>query len=218
MVGWRPKGGRKQGRAFSWLKVVSCVEGLIRRPRRILSAIFEKVLSRLPRMTSLPGPGSRLLATRNSLIERLPNWEDRAKWQEFFDTYWRLIYGVARKSGLSDAEAQDVVQETVVSVAKNIGRYDKKAGSFKSWLLQLTRWRIIDQVRKRSPAAASGGASDTGRQAKLVTRPGYDGPKARSYLGRRVEGIAPRSGSGAREEEGQCKALSNLRLRGAQAL
>src|SRR5215203_1783797 len=83
-------------------------------------------------MKSSPKPGSRMLATRNSLIERLGDWEDRAKWQEFFDTYWRLIYGVARKSGLSDAEAQDVVQETVVSVAKNIGRYDKKAGSFKS--------------------------------------------------------------------------------------
>jgi RNA polymerase sigma factor (sigma-70 family) len=117
-------------------------------------------------MTSLPGTGSRLLSTRNSLIERLPNWEDRAKWQEFFDTYWRLIYGIARKSGLSDAEAQDVVQETVLSVARNIGRYDKNAGSFKSWLMQLTRWRIVDQVRKRGPAAQRA-LSDTGRTGTI---------------------------------------------------
>ena len=128
-------------------------------------------------MKSLSSPGPRLLATRNSLIERLGNWEDRARWQEFFDTYWRLIYGVARKSGLSDAEAQDVVQDTVISVAKNITRYDKKAGSFKSWLLQLTRWRIIDQVRKRSPAGATRGGADTGRTATIDRVPDTTGKK-----------------------------------------
>lgn len=115
--------------------------------------------------------GSRLLATRRSLLERLPDLEDQAKWQEFFDTYWRLIYGVARKAGLTDAEAQDVVQETVVGVARNIGRYDPKAGSFKGWLLQATRWRIVDQLRKRSPAEAGKFPSDgTGRDTATIER------------------------------------------------
>lgn len=100
----------------------------------------------------MPLTGSRLIATRRSLLERLPDLGDQARWQEFFDTYWRLIYGVARKAGLNDAEAQDVVQETIVGVARNIVRYDAKAGSFKDWLLQSTRWRIVDQFRKRSPA------------------------------------------------------------------
>jgi RNA polymerase sigma factor (sigma-70 family) len=100
----------------------------------------------------MPLTASRLLATRRSLLERLPNLEDQSKWQEFFDTYWRLIYGVARKAGLTDAEAQDVVQETVIGIARNISRYDAAAGSFKAWLLQLTRWRIVDQLRKRGPA------------------------------------------------------------------
>lgn len=100
----------------------------------------------------MPLTASRLIATRRSLLERLPNLDDHAKWQEFFDTYWRLIYGVARKAGLTDAEAQDAVQETVLGVVRNITRYDAKAGSFKNWLLQLTRWRIVDQLRKRSPA------------------------------------------------------------------
>jgi RNA polymerase sigma-70 factor (ECF subfamily) len=130
-------------------------------------------------MTSLPGPGSRLLATRNSLIERLPNWDDRVKWQEFFDTYWRLIYGVARKSGLSDAEAQDVVQETVLSVARNISKYDKNSGSFKSWLMQLTRWRIIDQVRKRGPAAQRA-QTDTARTGTIDRIPDPAGRKLES--------------------------------------
>ncbi|MEQ1859630.1 MAG: sigma-70 family RNA polymerase sigma factor [Chthoniobacteraceae bacterium] len=96
--------------------------------------------------------GSRLLATRRSMLDRLPDLADRVKWQEFFDTYWRLIYNIARKAGLNDTEAQEVVQETVIGVARNIGSYDRKVGPFKTWLLQLTRWRIIDQFKRRPSA------------------------------------------------------------------
>ena len=50
-----------------------------------------------------------------------------------FDTYWKLIYSVAIKLGLNDAEAQEVVQETIISVSRNIGsfRYNPKACSLK---------------------------------------------------------------------------------------
>jgi hypothetical protein len=61
-----------------------------------------------------------LLATRRSLVERLADWGDQLRWQEFFDTYWKLIYSAARQSGLTNAEAQEVVQVTVITVAKNI--------------------------------------------------------------------------------------------------
>jgi RNA polymerase sigma-70 factor (ECF subfamily) len=96
---------------------------------------------------------SALISTRRSLVDRLANWDDQRRWQEFFDTYWKLIYSAARKSGLTDAEAQEVVQETIITVAKNIDRlrYDPAIGSFKGWLLQITRWRIADQFRKREP-------------------------------------------------------------------
>jgi RNA polymerase sigma factor (sigma-70 family) len=99
---------------------------------------------------------SGLIATRRSLVDRLANWDDQRRWQQFFDTYWKLIYSAARKSGLADTEAQEVVQETIITVAKNIDRlkYDPAVGSFKGWLLQITRWRIADQFRKREPDAA----------------------------------------------------------------
>ncbi len=106
-----------------------------------------------------------LAATRRSLVDRLVNWDDQKRWQEFFDTYWKLIYATARKSGLTDAEAQEVVQETVITVAKKIDKlkYDPAIGSFKGWLLQITRWRIVDQFRKREPGNAKGprGIDDT---------------------------------------------------------
>jgi len=46
-----------------------------------------------------------------------------------------------------------VVQDTVLSVAKKMHGfiYDPAIGSFKGWLLQLTRWRILNQLKKRSP-------------------------------------------------------------------
>jgi RNA polymerase sigma factor (sigma-70 family) len=92
-----------------------------------------------------------LIPTRWTLIRRLKNLEDQESWREFFDTYWKLIYGVAIKAGLTHTEAQDVVQDTVISVTKNIAafRADPAFGSFKSWLLNTTRWRITDQLRKR---------------------------------------------------------------------
>lgn len=94
-------------------------------------------------------------ATRASLLVRLRDWRDAASWQEFFDIYWSLIYGVARKAGLNDGEARDVVQETLAAVARHMPafRYDPALGSFKGWLLQTTRWRIADQFRKRLPLA-----------------------------------------------------------------
>jgi DNA-directed RNA polymerase specialized sigma24 family protein len=89
--------------------------------------------------------------TRQSLLVRLKHWDDTTSWREFFETYWELIYNVARKAGLNDAEAQDVVQDTVVRVAHNIGKFktDPRCGSFKSWLLGQARWRIGDQFRTR---------------------------------------------------------------------
>src|SRR6266516_2549623 len=103
-------------------------------------------------LNSERGVPEELIPTRWSLIGRLKNWDDQESWREFFDTYWRLIYNVALKAGLTHVEAEEVVQETVVSVSRNIGQFDANParGSFKNWLLGVTHWRIIDQLRKRA--------------------------------------------------------------------
>jgi RNA polymerase sigma factor (sigma-70 family) len=92
-----------------------------------------------------------LIPTRRSLLTRLKDWGDRTGWQQFFDTYWRLIYNVAIKAGLADTEAQEVVQETLFEVARKMPgfKYDPAVGSFKAWLLHTTRWRISAQFRLR---------------------------------------------------------------------
>jgi RNA polymerase sigma-70 factor (ECF subfamily) len=98
------------------------------------------------------------LLTRRSLISRLRDLDDAESWRAFFDTYWELIYNVARQSGLDDPAAQDVVQDTVIGVARRMPefRYDAAKGSFKHWLLRIARRRIIDHLRRvyRQPPRA----------------------------------------------------------------
>ena len=110
------------------------------------------------------------LPTRWSLIKRLKNWDDQESWRDFFDSYWRLIHATAIKSGLTEVEAQEVVQETIISVSKSMEKFraDPSAGSFKAWLMNLTRWRITDQARKRRPdAAGQGEEDDTGHTSRV---------------------------------------------------
>jgi len=93
--------------------------------------------------------------TRASLLERLKDPGDQQSWQEFNDLYGGLIRRFALKAGLTEAEAQEVVQETLIAAARNLPkyRYDPQVCSFKTWLLNLSHWRVQDQFRKRLPAA-----------------------------------------------------------------
>src|SRR6266542_6306917 len=105
--------------------------------------------------SDLPNP-EELIPTRDSLLSRLKDRRDDDSWRDFFNLYWRLIYGGALKAGLTEQEAEEVVQETVITVARRIPefKYDPTVCSFKTWLLNLTRWRIVDQLRKRRPNGA----------------------------------------------------------------
>ncbi len=97
------------------------------------------------------------LATHASLLERLKDLEDQDSWQQFYTTYRKLIFSFAVKHGLSGIEAEEVVQETVITVARNLPefRYDPARCLFKTWLFNLTLWRIRDQIRKRQPECTS---------------------------------------------------------------
>jgi RNA polymerase sigma-70 factor (ECF subfamily) len=94
--------------------------------------------------------------TRPSLLGRLKDTQDQRSWQEFNDIYGKLILGFALKTGLTEDEAQEVVQETLISAARNLleFHYDPKVCSFKTWLLNLSNWRLQDQLRKRQAPTA----------------------------------------------------------------
>jgi RNA polymerase sigma factor (sigma-70 family) len=93
---------------------------------------------------------SQDVRTRPSLLQRVRDWSDDASWREFFATYSRLIYSMALKSGLTDTEAEDVTQGTMVSVASAIRdfQYNREVGSFKRWIGNQAMWKIHDQLRR----------------------------------------------------------------------
>lgn len=97
-----------------------------------------------------PTPDS-FTATRRSLLSRLRRWDDAEGWRDFFDTYGELLHRFAVRSGLTNEEAQDAVQETLVAVARQMPefRYDPAKGSFRAWLYTQARWRIADAFRRR---------------------------------------------------------------------
>jgi RNA polymerase sigma-70 factor (ECF subfamily) len=107
------------------------------------------------------------LPTRRSLLMRIKDPDDRVSWQEFFDMYSGLILAVSIRAGLSQSEAQEVLQETMIAVCKKIPdfEYDPNKGRFKGWLLKLTRWRIDDQFRKR-PVNVRGSTETSSRTGK----------------------------------------------------
>jgi RNA polymerase sigma-70 factor (ECF subfamily) len=120
-----------------------------------------------------------LIPTRKSLLGRLKNWQDNESWQDFFDTYWKLIYGFAIKRGLTHQEAEEAVQETVLAVAKSIPgfEYDPGRCSFKTWLLSVTQSKIANQYAKRARGPAIMPAADDSRTTPLMER--FSDEKAR---------------------------------------
>lgn len=99
---------------------------------------------------SRPHPGTSLL-TRPSLLFRVRERSDSTSWEEFHRLYRRLIYGRARRAGLSHADAEDVAQDVFKRVAETICDFDAnpERGSFRGWLMKLTHWRIADKFKGR---------------------------------------------------------------------
>src|SRR5262249_24641447 len=105
------------------------------------------------------------IPTRRGLLDLPIVSDDQASWAELVGFYSPLFYRCASKAGLSDADANEVVQETIIAVSKNIQNYDRTKGKFRNWLFYNIRWRIRDRFRKRQ-----GEARASGRRSKTSTR------------------------------------------------
>jgi RNA polymerase sigma factor (sigma-70 family) len=95
------------------------------------------------------------IQTRSSLLNRLRTGDDTEGWQEFYRLYGKLVRDFATRAGLTETEAEEVVQETAISMARHLPeyRYDPKVCRFKTWLLNQASWRVKDQLKKRGDGA-----------------------------------------------------------------
>lgn len=103
--------------------------------------------------------------TRASLLVQLRDGANHGAWQEFLKRYGPVVYGFARKRGLQDADAADVMQDVMRSVSAAIARldYDRKQGTFRGWLFTISRNKIFNFLSARRIRPRSTGDSSTNR-------------------------------------------------------
>lgn len=113
---------------------------------------------------------SRVPETRASLILRLPTTDDASAWSEFAAIYEPFVYRFARRGGLQDADARELVQNVLLAVARAVGKWkpDAERGRFRSWLFRIARNQLIDLwAKRRRQEVATGGTSFVGVMEQL---------------------------------------------------
>ena len=112
--------------------------------------------------------------TRPSLLLRMRDARDHEAWHTFVELYAPLVYRFARKRGLQDADAADLTQDVLRSVADAMKnrKYDAARGSFRGWLHTVTRNAVYKFLRgeRRQPS----GSGDTQQQICLEQIPAPD--------------------------------------------
>lgn len=90
-------------------------------------------------------------ATRASLLLQLRDARNAGAWEQFVEIYTPIIYGFCRNQGLQDADAADVTQEVMRTVARTMEKfeYDRQRGKFRNWLLTVTRSKLSNFFSSR---------------------------------------------------------------------
>ncbi len=109
--------------------------------------------------------------TRASLILRLQDAKDMAAWDEFAGIYGPVVFNVATSRGFQVADAENLVQEVFMAVASSISNWLQRddRGSFRAWLLRITRNAAVDMITQK--ATRSLGRDDSEAQVQLANLP-----------------------------------------------
>jgi RNA polymerase sigma factor (sigma-70 family) len=117
--------------------------------------------------------------TQRSLIVKLRDPADTAAWREFVAIYEPLVYRLARRKGLQDADAHDLCQEVFRTVAGAVDRWDSARGSFRGWLSRIARNLLINFFTRRQFQFRGSGATSV--QEFLEAQP-VDDPSASALV------------------------------------
>lgn len=114
--------------------------------------------------------------TRASLILRLGDPADDQAWSEFLQIYEPLLLRLATRWGLQQADALEVVQETLLAVAKAIPSFDRDQhpGAFRGWLAAITRNKLTDHLSRARRRETASGDSNVRRWLDQVAGPASD--------------------------------------------
>lgn len=93
-----------------------------------------------------------LPTTRPSLLVKLRDPRDHEAWLEFASVYEPVIYRLLRRNGLNDSDAHDVLQDLLLTISRNIERWESRndRGSFRGWLRRVSRNLVVSWIRRKS--------------------------------------------------------------------
>jgi RNA polymerase sigma-70 factor (ECF subfamily) len=111
--------------------------------------------------------------TRASLIFRLADGRDEHSWGQFVEIYTPLVFQFARRRGLQDADAADIAQEVLSAVARAMsrGQYVAGKGTFRAWLLTITRNEVNSLLAARQRRGQPSGGTSAQLQLAAVAAP-----------------------------------------------
>ncbi len=92
--------------------------------------------------------------TRHSLLKGMRGGKDEAAWRRFCHAYTPMLLMIGRRYNLSDADADEIISETICAVHRHFSDFDdpfdKAKGSFRGWLGILVKNKVIDAWRKKN--------------------------------------------------------------------
>ena len=95
--------------------------------------------------------------TQNSLILRLKDGSDEEAWYQFAEVYRPIIVRMARAKGLQVADAEDLAQRVLLSVAGAISRWEPTGkAKFRTWLKRITDNAVLNAITRARPDRATG--------------------------------------------------------------
>lgn len=93
---------------------------------------------------------------------RLRGGADKASWSVFVELYAPLIHAFLRQRGVQDADAADLTQDVLMSVAASIDsfQYEPARCSFRHWLLTIVENRLRNFRRQRNAGCQGAGGTE----------------------------------------------------------
>jgi RNA polymerase sigma-70 factor (ECF subfamily) len=86
----------------------------------------------------------------NELLVRIAENQDRVALAELFNLFGPRVKSMMLKLGTSDALAEDLVQETFLSVWRKAALFSSQRGAASTWIFTIARNLRIDQLRRQS--------------------------------------------------------------------